>query len=91
MIRVVILMSYSRLPQVAVVKRPTIVTLVGRVQVGASSNAAVLGTMARIVASLRLVGTLTRPTRARTPGRACFISPPEGVREILEKYKEVIK
>ena len=51
----VILMSCSRLPQVAEVKRPMIVTLVGLLQVGASSYTAVIGPMARDVVSLRLL------------------------------------
>ena len=51
----VILMSCSRLPQVAEVKRPMIVTLVGLLQVGASSYAAVIGAVARDVVSLRLI------------------------------------
>ena len=79
----VILMSCSRLPQVAEAKRPMIVTLVGLPLVGASSSTAVFGTMARYVVSLRLVCTMTRPTRTRALGRACFISPPKGVRGIF--------
>ena len=59
-------------------KRPMIVTLVGLLQVGASSGTAVIGSMARAVVSVRLVCTLARPARARSLGRACFISPPKG-------------
>lgn len=79
----VILMSCSRLPQVAEAKRPMIVTLVGLLQVGASSGTAVIGTMARSVVSLRLIWPMPRPTRTRALGRACFISPPKGVRGIF--------
>lgn len=90
----VILMSCSRLPQVAVAKRPTIVTLVGLLLVGAAYNTAVITTVARIVVSLRLVWTLTHPC-TRTLGRACFISPPKGVRQsrhiMKTKYYDTVK